>query len=139
MRSWWERKFRSPELALDPRGEPPNPDPGVFDECFNPVLSWKRATWRRWQKLGRMQRIYELIWWRLYRAGQWAWWLIRYQCKPPGFGDSPFILPMVSARFPQLRVEDIVVVQPMAEPVEMEVDVVYSLDGGNGKLPERRK
>jgi len=104
------RKFVSLAYFDDPRGEAPIP--GVFDECFNPMLAWKRELWRRWQTYSKLKRAYLLAryWWRI-SIGR-----IRHYWEFPII--RRLVFPMIRNLYPQIIAKDLVSVQPMMVGVD---------------------
>lgn len=86
----WRKRFVVMN-TFDPRGEPPKP--GVFDECFDPVLAMKRALWRRWQRMSWWQKAWELTkHWALV-----AWRTVTWQKHEIGSFEK-FTMPLVNLK-----------------------------------------
>ena len=96
---------------MDPRGVAPRP--GVFDECFNPMLAWKRDIWRAWQTYSKWKRLYLLLryWWRI-SIGR-----IRHYLEVPII--RKLVLPVIENVYPKLVAKDLASVQPMCVGVDM--------------------
>ncbi len=95
---------------MDLRGEPPIP--GMFDECFNPMLAWRRDLWRAWQTYPWWKRAYLLAryWWR-HSIGR-----IRHYWEVGIF--RRFAFPRIMNLYPQCVAKDIASVQPMMVGVD---------------------
>jgi len=95
------------KIIFDPRGEPPIP--GVYDECFDYSLRYKRILWRRWKSFSIWEKIYKILLWKIKCSFPWRIERDKFVSVCP---------PNVKYEFPVIDANEFVSVQPMLKGVK---------------------